>query len=364
MRIILTSSADTTLYQRFPTTNSGLDEILEVGKVAAPEDLGIAYTGSSARTLINFTLPASGSTPATASYFLNLKIANAEKLPINQQILVYRVSSSWTEGSGYFIQKNNVRIPLYSGSTYLGDFDPTKIIATNDGATWRQATTAVSWSVDGGSIVTTPSQSVTLSEYPLQDLRIDVSSIMQPVVSQSLNWYGLALRFPPASDNDQTNAGNIKFFSRQTHTVHAPTLEILWNNAVFTTGSLKPIPNTSDIIVVPRNAAETYIRGTKQKIRFVVRDKYPQKNFDATLRYKNKYYLPQTSYVSVVDYQAGTSIVSFDNGSKIECDATGSYFVLDTTPLYKNRYYKISLNINNGDEDNFILPELFTFIVK
>lgn len=343
MRIILTSSADTTLYQRFPTNNAGLDEILEVGKVAAPEDLGIAYTGSSARTLINFTLPASGSTPATASYFLNLKIANAEKLPINQQILVHRVSSSWTEGSGYFVQQTQ---------------------NAGDGATWRQSTAAVSWSVAGGSIVTTPSQSITLSEYPLQDLRIDVSSIMQPVVSQSLNWYGLALRVPSASDSDQTNAGNIKFFSRQTHTVHAPTLEILWNSAVFTTGSLKPIPNTSDIMVIPRNAAETYIKGTKQKVRFVVRDKYPQKNFDATLRYKNKYYLPQTSYVSVVDYQAGTSIVPFDNGSKIECDATGSYFVLDTTPLYKNRYYKISLNINNGDEDNFILPELFTFIVK
>ncbi len=343
MRIILTASADTTLYQRYPTTNSGLDEIIEVGKVAKPEDLGIAYTGSSARTLINFTLPASGSTPATASYYLNLKIANAEKLPINQEILVYRVSSSWTEGSGYFAQQTQ---------------------NAGDGATWRQSTAAVSWSVDGGPIVTTPSQSVTLSEYPLQDLRIDVSSIMQPVVSQSLNWYGLALRVPPASDIDQTNAGNIKFFSRQTHTVHGPVLEIVWDDSVFVTGSLKSIPNTYDIEVVPKNVKEIYVRESKERVRFVVRDKYPRKNFDATLRYKNVYYLPTSSYFSVVDRQAGTIVSPADQYAKLSCDATGSYFVLNTSNLYKNRYYAVNLEIDNGSSDKNIIPEIFTFLVK
>lgn len=343
MRTFITPSADTTLYQRFPTNNAGLDEILEVGKVAAPEDLGIAYTGSSARALLNFTLPTSGSSPATASYYLNLKIANAEKLPINQEILVYRVSSSWTEGSGYFVQQSQ---------------------NAGDGATWRQATAAVSWSVDGGSIVTTPSQSVTLSEYPLHDLRIDVSSIMQPVVSQSLNWYGLALRFPSASDSDQTNAGNIKFFSRQTHTVHAPTLEILWDDSTFSTGSLKTIPTVYDIDIMPRNPRENYVVGTKEKIRFTVRDKYPQKNFDATLRYKSKYYLPRTTYVSIVDAQANTTIVSYDVASKVSCDPTGSFFVLDTTPLYKNRYYTVNIKIENGTSDTGYFPELFTFRAK
>jgi hypothetical protein len=343
MRKFITPSADTTLYQRFPTNNAGLDEILEVGKVTAPEDLGIAYTGSAARALLNFTLPTSGSSPATASYYLNLKIANAEKLPINQEILVYRVSSSWTEGSGYFVQQSQ---------------------NAGDGATWRQATSAVSWSVDGGSIVTTPSQSVTLSEYPLQDLRIDVSSIMQPVVSQSLNWYGLALRFPAASDSDQTNAGNIKFFSRQTHTVYAPTLEILWDDSTFSTGSLKTIPTVYDIDVSATNPRETYVLGTKEKLRLKVRDKYPQKNFDATLRFKNKYYLPRNSYVSIVDTQANTVVVPYDMASKISCDATGSFFVLDTTPLYKNRYYTVNIKIDNGDTDTGYFPELFTFLVK
>ena len=343
MRIILTPSADTTLYQRFPTNNSGLDEIVEIGKVSAPEDLGIAYTGSSARALVNFTLPSAASVSPTASYYLNLRIANATKLPYEQQVNVYAVSSPWTEGSGYFLQQ---------------------VKNAGDGATWRQATTATSWSNAGGDYNAFPTQSITLTEYPLQDLRIDVTALVQPIVNASADWYGLEVAFPNSSDTDENNQGNIKFFSRQTHTVHAPTLEVVWDDAMFVTGSLKPIPNTTDIMVVPRNAGETYIKGTKQKIRFVVRDKYPQKNFDATLRYKNKYYLPQTSYFSIVDHQAGTMVVPFDAASKIECDATGSYFVLDTSPLYKNRYYTIALNIDNGDDDNFIIPELFTFLVK
>ena len=82
------------------------------------------------------------------------------------------------------------------------------------------------------------------------------------------------------------------------------------------------------------------------------------------LRYKNKYFLPQNSYFTITDYQAGTSIVSSDVGSKIECDATGSYFVLDTSSLYKNRYYKVGLNIYNGNDDILFIPELFTFFVK
>lgn len=343
MRLFLTASADTTLYQRNPTNNAGLDEIIEVGKVAKPEDLEIAYSSSAARTIINFNITNSGSFPATASYFLNLKIANAQKLPYSQELLVYKVSSSWTEGSGYYVQQT---------------------INAGDGATWRQHTTALSWSNAGGDYYATPSQSVILNEYPLQDLRIDVSAILQPVISQSLPWYGLIIKYPSASEADYTNEGNIKFFSKQTHTIHQPTLEIVWDDSTFATGSLKRIPNTYDIQVVPKNTKEVYVRGSKEKVRLVVRDKYPQKNFDATLRYKNVYYLPTSSYVSIVDRQAGTTIYPADSFAKLSCDATGSYFVLDTSNLYRNRYYAVNIDINNGESDTNILPEVFTFLVK
>lgn len=343
MRIILTASADTTLYERYPTNNSGMDEILEVGKLIRPEDLEIAYTASSAHALINFNISNSASFSQNASYFLNLKIANAANLPYSEQLTIKKVSGSWSEGSSYFVnQLQNV----------------------SDGATWKQKMSDVSWSIYGGEYYSEPSQSIILNDYPLQDLRIDVSSILQPIISQSLPWNGFLISLVSSSEADKYNKSNIKFFSRQTHTIHAPTLEVVWNDATFITGSLKPIPNTYDIEVVTKNPKETYVRGSKERIRFVVRDKYPRKNFDATLRYKNVYYLPTSSYFSIVDKQANTPVLPIDQFAKLSCDATGSYFVLDTSTLYKNRYYTVNLEIDNGDSDKNIIPELFTFLVK
>jgi hypothetical protein len=346
MRLFLTASADNTIYQRNPETNSGLDEILEVGKVANPEDLEIAYSSSAARILVNFKLPASGSIPETSSFYLNLKIANAQKLPFSQEIEIYQISGSWAEGSGYYTQRT---------------------VNPGDGSTWRQSNTSVSWSIDGGDYYVSPSTSVVLDEYPLQDLRIDVSNIMQSFILNNTNWAtfsGLLVKFPDTSEVDYNNKGNIKFFSKQTHTIHAPILEAVWNDTTFVTGSLKRIPNAFDIQVVPKNVKETYVRGSKEKVRFVVRDKYPQKNFNTELRYKNVYYLPSSSYFSIVDRQAGTVVSPADQFATINCDATGSYFILDTSNLYRNRYYAVNLEINNGDSDTNILHEVFTFLVK
>jgi hypothetical protein len=343
MRIFVTPSQDTTLYQRYPTNNAGLDEIIEVGKVATPEDMTIAYSASAARGLISFTLPTSGYDSSSAEYFLNLKIANAEKLPINQQLSVQLASTAWTEGSGYFYQQS---------------------VNAGDGATWRQATSAVSWSTAGGDIVSSPSKSISLSEYPLQDLRINISSVMQPIISQTRAWYGLIIKYPSTSELDANNKGNIKFFSKQTHTVHAPTLEIAWDGAAFSTGSLKPIPNTVDLQIVARNPREAYSIGTREKVQITVRDKYPVKNFDSVMRYKNKYYLPATSYFSIVDAQSDTVIIPFDEYSKISCDSASSFFILDTSPLYKNRYYKVRVKIYNTADDITYIDNLYTFLVK
>lgn len=348
MRIFLTASKDTTLYERYPTNNAGLDEILEVGKVAKPEDLGVAYSGSAARSLLYFNLSNSGSWVGinNPKYYLNLKIANATKLPYSQELWIKKISAHWTEGSGYFVQQTK---------------------NAGDGATWRQSDTSVSWSLYGGDVHDTPMQSIVLDEYPLQDLRIDVTDIVGPVVADHpfVDWNGLMVQFTTSSESDQTNEGNIKFFSKQTHTVHQPTLEVVWDDSTFITGSvLKSIPNTTDISIIAKNAKDTYTRGTKEKLRFIVRDKYPPKAFDATLRYKNKYYLPSSSYFSIVDSQAGTTVFPEDVYSKLSCDATSSYFVLDTTPLYKNRYYTVNLTVNNGESDTSVVSELFTFLVK
>lgn len=332
MRIILTASKDTTIYQAFKNINAGLDEMLEIGKVINTDvnfTSSTAYATGSARTLIYFDLPTTASVPATASYFLNLKLANVSDLNRNQELVIYQISRSWDEGSGVFYQN---------------------IENSNDGATWVKCTSNVSWSSAGGNFLTgSTSQSITLTTYPLQDIRVDITNILRPIVSQSLHstFYGLAVQFPITDELDETNQGNVKVFSTQTHTIHQPTLEIAWNSQTFSTGSLSAIPNLN-VKIVPSNLRQSYTKGDVDKLTFVVRDQYPLRSFDSTLRYKNKYYLPSSSYYSIIDAQSNTTIIPFDDYSRIDTDSTSSYLVLDTSPLYKGRFYKLKLKIQNG----------------
>jgi hypothetical protein len=340
MKKFLVPTKDTTIYKVFPTNNAGLDEILEIGKIVDKTLIEPSYASASARSLLYFELPTTASVPATASYFLNLRIAKAENVQRNQQILVYQVSSSWDEGSGYFYQD---------------------IKNVNDGATWRQAQQYTSWSMYGGDILTgSISASVTLSTYPIEDIRIDVTNILQPIVSQSLHstFKGLIVQFPVADENDADNEGNVKVFSAQTHTIHQPTLEIAWSTQSVVTGSLAAIPSLN-VKVVPNNLRETYTKGDVSKLTLVVRDEFPLKTFDATLRYKNKYYLPTSSYYSIVDAQSNTVIVGFDEYSKINTDPTGSYVILDTNPLYSGRFYTLKFKVVQGDYSRVINTDTF-----
>lgn len=337
MRTILTASKDTTLYQAYVNNNAGLDEMIEVGKVInlSEPTSSTAYATGSARSLLYFELPTTASVPATASYFLNLRLANADNVKRNQEILVYQVSRSWDEGSGFFYQETE---------------NP------QDGASWARCTSAVSWSNTGGDFLTgSTSQSIILSAYPLQDVRLDVTSILQPFVSESIQntFNGLALQFPVADEQDSLNKGNIKFFSTQTHTIHQPTLEIVWDTQTFTTGSLSAVPSLN-VKIVASNLREVYTKGDIDKVNFVVRDQYPLKSFDSVLRYKNKYYLPSSSYFSIVDAQSNTTVVPFDDYSKVNTDATGSYVILDTSPLYSGRFYTLKLKVVNGSYSRII----------
>ncbi len=342
MRKILTPTKDTSIYQAFPTNNAGFDEILEIGKVI-DSDIGTifpsTYVSASARALLYFELPTTESVNLNANYYLNLRLANASNIMKNQNILVYPVSRSWDEGSGFFYQ--NVK-------------------NVNDGATWERCNSSVSWSLAGGDILATPTSSFQLTSYPLQDLRIDVTNILRPIVSQSLQntFYGLMVAFPTNDEIDSNNIGNLKVFSAQTHTVHLPTLEIAWNAQVFSTGSLLPIPSTLDIKVVANNVQDKYSRNDVTRVDFTVRDPYPVRSFNSTLRYKNKYYLPTSSYYSITDVQANTVIVPFDEFSKINCDANGAYIILDTAPLYRGRFYSITIKIVSGSLTKTIDPNI------
>lgn len=343
MRTFLKTVKDASIYQRYPTRNTGLDEIIEVGKVITSLDKNLKFSSGSVRSLLYFDISQNSGYPTSSEYYLNLHVANAKEFRRYQKIEVYAISRSWDEGSGYFYQD---------------------VENAEDGATWEQCTEFVSWSANGGDFTTNLSASYTFTEVPFDNnIRINVTNLLAPVISGSniTPWNGLLLKFPTSDETNQTNKGNIKFFSSNTHTVYEPKLEILWNDQTFITGSLKPIPN-GNVFISPKNLKEAYTRGEIDKIYLITRDPFPDKRFDAKQRYKNQYYLPSSSYFRIKDVVSNVYIHTFDQYSSINCDISGSYITLDTSGLEIDRFYEIDLKIQSGSLVFF--PEFkYTFTV-
>jgi hypothetical protein len=202
----------------------------------------------------------------------------------------------------------------------------------------------------GGDYITNTSSLYEFKDVPIYDVKVDVTDLLAPIVSEtsSFPWNGLIVKFPDSDELDLTNFGNVKFFSSNTHTIFEPRLEVVWDDQVFITGSLKPIKD-SNIKVAPRNLKQSYTRGEINKIYLVVRDPYPDKRFDATPRYKNVYYLPSSSYFRITDSVSGIKIYDFDQFSSVNCDPSGSYILLDTTGLDIDRFYKLELKVTTDE---------------
>lgn len=335
MRKFLSPTQDASIYQQYKFINTGLDEILEVGKRVNVNEFNGTYASGSVRCLIDFDIPSNQQYPSNSVYYLNLWLANATDVRRYQNLEVYPVSRSWVEGSGYFYQD---------------------IKNVSDGVSWVSASISDSWISSGSDYTTTLTGSYTFEKLPITDVKIDVTNIIRAVVtgSNTTPWNGLLIKFPDTDESDVENTGNIKFFSSNTHTVFAPKLEILYNDQTFVTGNLKPLP-FGNVSVVPKNLKESYTLGEIDKIYIIVRDRFPDKRFDATQRYRSQYYLPSSSYFRIKDAVSGVTLYDFDQYSAINCDVSGSYITLDTSMLEVNRYYSMDIKVQT--ESRTFFPE-------
>ena len=73
------------------------------------------------------------------------------------------------------------------------------------------------------------------------------------------------------SDTDEgntTNFGNLSFFSSDTHTKYPPTLETVWDDSKWSTGSLSPLTQTNleDMVIYMKGLRPEYKEKSKAKI--------------------------------------------------------------------------------------------------
>ena len=355
---------DTTLYSGGTTAsrNTGLDEILEINKVVNNN----GTISNVSRILIDFDLTyisqsiQDGKIPSTAKYYLNLYDATSEEVEAEQPLHIYMVSGSWKQGTGKL------------------DHDP----VTDDGATYQYRdheakTPWVTGSVltDGGAWFTASTGQYEVStSYDLtfdkRDVRANVTDLVNNFIYSSSDYpnNGFIIKredsgshgdhpsssmfdFNTGQEGDSSRLGNLKYFSRDTHTIYPPKLEVVWDDSSFSTGSLSPLTTTDleRLKIYFQNLRQEYKENSIVKFRIVGRELYPTTAFDTTPAELTIKYLPSASvFYEVKDADTEEVIIPYGTGSKVSCDSTGNFFRVQMNGLQAERNYRFGFKVVSG----------------
>jgi len=351
MYYFITASKDATIYLQQPTQNTGLDEVLEVSKT---------YYGNlkdTARTLIKFETTnlsssiASGDVTMSSAELL-LKEVESNEIPIDYSIYAYPVSQSWDMGIG----------------TRFDDI-------TTDGVSWNKRTTNTDWLIadyatgttgsfngKGGTWYTGSASSQNFS-YESSDIEMNVITSLNSWISGSIPNEGFIIKHDSVLENDTEDYGQIKFFSKETHTIYQPKIRIGWDDSSFSTGSLTEL-TADDIHITFKRLKTRYKRGSKPEIRVFGREKYPLKTYTNSYSYTDVKYLPSTTYYQVKDAITEEVIIPFGDYTKVSCDSNGNYFKLNLTNWEINRDYYIEIKVDRSGIIEYFEDRDLTFTVE
>ena len=354
MNYFIFPDIDTTIYEASGSSNAGLDQILEVRKDMSTSGGNIRVS----RILMKFDLnevskSIVNGTITNPKYYLNMYDANSQNLSTSQSLYAYPISGSWLEGQG------------------TAHDDP----ITKEGASWKYRdglTQKTFWSGssgenEGGAWYTSSFGSQSF-QYETSDMRMDVTPIVNKWLDGTHPNEGFIVKRSGSYENQDTNTdegstdrlGNFKFFSRQTHTIYPPKLEIEWFDTKWSTGSLSALSSTEleDLVFYMKSLRPEYKEKSKVKFRIVGRGRYPTKSYSNTSsEYLTAKYLPSGSveniggdgtYYSVRDTQTEDVIIPYGTGSMVSCDSTGNYFNLWMNGLQSERYYKFEFKVISG----------------
>ncbi len=380
-------TADTTIFEGNLTSslNAGLDEILEVQKL---KDVSGTVIQSS-RILMKFDYSnisrykTNGTIPSDAKYYLNLFDAGSVGLAVEQDLYVYMIEGSWSQGTGFTssdpVVEDGASWKYRSGTTQWVDGSDTQ------GGTWFTGSFTNQYSI---------SSSIHLNQ-DTKDLRIDVTDLVNNHVLSSSSYpnNGFIIKrlntptsqsaftiFDPttatgSAEHDTSEQGTLKFFSKETHTIYPPKLEVEWDDSKWSTGSLDPLSSTDleRLTVYFKGIRPEYKEKSRVRFRLVGRELYPTRGFNTTPAALTVKYLPSGSralehgtYYSVKDASTGETIVPYSTGSIVSCDAQGNYFNIWMDTFQPERFYKFEVKVVSGsgtDQTSMIYDEGYEFKV-
>mgnify|MGYP003132164403 CR=1 FL=1 len=358
----ISSGSSTITGESFKDQNFGRDQILEVKK----EFYNSSFNYPT-RALVNFSGTEftemsksiqDGSISSNAKFYLRLYEAegNAELNDTSYRLAIQPISQSWKEGSGKF-----------------GD-NP----KNTDGCSWENRTNpvggaATTWDTPGVSVLSVSASGQTF-ENESPDVNVEVTNMVNMwLQGQSTKGnQGMLIRFNSTQETDSTHFGHLKFFSRNTHTIFSPRLEVRWDDSSFSTGSLNELTMSglTDNFLYMKGLREEYKVGERVKFRVGARKRYIQKTFSNSVQTVTGSYITQGSgSYAIKDVATDEFIVPFEDFqgtsyTKLSCDSDSNYFIQYLDGFYPDRVYKILLKLKYDDGQEQIFDNDFEFIVK
>lgn len=117
---------------------------------------------------------------------------------------------------------------------------------------------------------------------------------------------------------------------------------------------LNPLDTAKPFSINVQNLQPTYKAGDIIRIDIFGRKKFPLKFFGISTQqeqYLIPEFLPSSSYYGLKDNLTDEVVIDFDSYTQISCEyPNGNYFLLDTTGLQQERYYRVLIRVQNGTE--------------
>jgi hypothetical protein len=346
---------DTTIYSKYPDMNTGLDQILEIsneitlleGSTPYASRVLIKFPTDKINEVLNTIVLPTVNTESISSLSpivspnglytasLRLYLADASNLPDTYSLECYSISQSWEQGTGRFLYD-----PYDTQNATWTNRDNTNEWLT---ASFYTNTTAsfLNSAPGGGTWWFSYAGSQTFGINQSKDINLDVTNITDNYNSNILVNDGFLLKMTSNYELTNTSSYSLKYFSRDTHTIYLPQLEIKWNDSVYNTGSLTLLTNENIAITLGNNIGK-YNRNDIYRFRVNARDIYPVRQFTTVSVYTLNKALPSSSYWALQDLNTGEYVIDFDeNCTKLSCDGSGNYFDMYMAGLQPERYYKI-----------------------
>lgn len=353
------SQKDTTLYEQYTSLNSGIDQILEVQKIV--EDTTIYNS----RILVKFDVSGIvgdlGGSVATGSakYYLKLYTTEPSEIPVDYTLYAYPISGSWNMGTGRYTSQ-----PISSdGATWRYKLNSSNTASIWVTSSFNARSTASFVTNPGGGNWFTSSLATQSFSYQTADVEMDVTNIVRSWVSGTIANEGFLIKKADADEQSTDTFLSLRFFSKDSHTIYQPKLEIRYDDSIYHT-SYSLVDYSDEVNVNLSNLQPSYAAESKARVNVQARPKYPTRTFATSSNYLDRYQLASSSLYSIVDAHSATVIIPFDDSyTKLSADSNGNFFRLNTTSLPTERYYKLLIKTTTPQGEEYIYDKNWIFKV-